>query len=772
MFITRFNRLIKSRILWAAILIMIVLAFVVWGTRGTDDEDRPAETAGTVRGRPISTEEYRTARDYARMEFRMLRAQLGLTDVPETEEEQQRVSEQAWKRLAAFSAAQELGVIATEEEVARNVQNDPGFQEAGRFHKGKYRLVLDYMARALNLGRISVSEYEEYVRQRLLMLKLRNLIGATAVWIPPSERQELVRQYASELTVDYVVMQMANYTQDVVVTEEKARAYYAEHSERFTIPEKVKVRYVAFPYADAKPEYEPDAADIEAYYNNHLDDFAITNELPDAESDAEPTAAPAPETPAPGPAENKTGPAMEPAPGPADQPVPETGQVPPPSPDAPAAEPAAVPPAKPPAAAAPAADAPGEHAAGDKAEAPHPAGRAEEQAVVLNPDAEPATVPESSPVTVDTATNADAAIEEFLAKLDTNEDVLAETYTNETADVRPLAEVQDEIKQILVRKGRKDAAIEAAVEFVVALAPDANGEAPGLEELAAQKSITVVTTDYFAVSEPLTNLDLALSFNKAAFQLEPGDKNMYFSDPLTGEEAAYVIGILDKQKSRVPEFEELREDVMRAATEYYAQEAFKKKVQEIHAAVSQAMAEGKSFAEAVKPFDLSMTATKPWVLYQGPEDSPYDTVLIEGLLHVNDGEVSDVLWAGTGEALIAFVAKRTPMEAPPQALMQQVVQQTTWKREQLVFGDWQDYLIRQAEIKGSEPALAPEEGEEPLPEEAEPLAPEKPEAGTDTPAAETEAPPPPAANEPPTPPAEPAPPAQGGTEPPAAPAAP
>ncbi|HPT17026.1 MAG TPA: hypothetical protein PK388_07065, partial [Kiritimatiellia bacterium] len=63
MMISKFHKLIQSRLLWGAFLIIIVFSFVVWGMVWPSDVEKAerANAAGTLDGQPVSQGEYRSA---------------------------------------------------------------------------------------------------------------------------------------------------------------------------------------------------------------------------------------------------------------------------------------------------------------------------------------------------------------------------------------------------------------------------------------------------------------------------------------------------------------------------------------------------------------------------------------------------------------------------------------------------------------------------------------------------------------------------------------
>ena len=65
--------------LWGTILVLIVLAFVVYGTKsGSSKEDQAARSPGTIAGEPVSRGEWRAAHFNAYLAFKMMSARMGI----------------------------------------------------------------------------------------------------------------------------------------------------------------------------------------------------------------------------------------------------------------------------------------------------------------------------------------------------------------------------------------------------------------------------------------------------------------------------------------------------------------------------------------------------------------------------------------------------------------------------------------------------------------------------------------------------------------------
>lgn len=291
----------------------------------------------------------------------------------------------------------------------------------------------------------------------------------------------------------------------------------------------------------------------------------------------------------------------------------------------------------------------------------------------------------------------------------TNEVVEVETnqITTLTFD-----QVKTNIFEILTWEAAKGRAAEVATDFVVTLAPDREGNAPTFDEAAAKFSLAVTNAGPFALREELDGIDAGLLFNRAAFSLNRNPEE-YFSDAVVGASNVYVIGLLEKIEARVPEFDEVQDEVTEAARLKALSETLAKKAQEIRDAAEKAVEGEKTFASALKPYGLEPVDSGEFTASTVSETNLYSEVLLRGVLARNQGEISGLLPTEEGEVLIAYVAKRTPgSTASLDGLRPQIEDSVRRQRSRVLFENWQEGLLKAAAFEDRSKPVEPESGDD------------------------------------------------------------
>ena len=267
MLITKFNRMIRNKIVWGifAAIVGFTFAFGSMLGGGGSDADKRRGAAGSLNGEDVSSRDFQVAR-YFELGMRERRGM--------TPEDNAILRDMTWKRLAALKACDELGLTVSPEETARVIQRDPTFQQNGVFSKDKYRQTIETQLR------IGLPMFEDYVRQDILMRKLMQLMQAM-IWAAPTEVTMRLQNLTDSFTVETGTITTNQLDADVAISTEDALAYFKENEEAFRTREQVSVRYVSFPIDSYTGQVSLTDEQISAYYDENLSDYSSTNALED-----------------------------------------------------------------------------------------------------------------------------------------------------------------------------------------------------------------------------------------------------------------------------------------------------------------------------------------------------------------------------------------------------------------------------------------------------------------------------------------------------------
>jgi len=230
----------------AAIIVMFVISFGPgsFAKRGINFGGPPAYAA-EVNGRTISAGLYERQLQQVANYYR---AQYGDEFV------RMALPQLAQQALAAVvnhallvQEAERRGIRVTDQEVAREIQSSPAFQENGQFSKDLYRDTVQ-----TEYG--SPHQYEEMLRSELLVRRLQAALEAT-VKVSESEVHRAWARTADRVDLAYVLFPTADARAELKPADAEVQAFaaregariekfYKDNAARFDQPKKVRARHI------------------------------------------------------------------------------------------------------------------------------------------------------------------------------------------------------------------------------------------------------------------------------------------------------------------------------------------------------------------------------------------------------------------------------------------------------------------------------------------------------------------------------------------------
>jgi len=273
MLITRFHKLIQSKVLWYIILGVIIVSFVGFfmPTNRAGARDRDVPPAGELFGKKVSQDEYRRAYNNTYIWYIISSGKM----IPMTDELSTALREEAWRRVAVLRKAQAEQIPVADKEIMQQIQTIPLFHaENGAFDPRVYKAVLQQLG-------ISPRQAEELFREQITIYKLMSR-PVQAALISPYELKQAYHLYTDRFVLDYVLIPRAQVEKTVTVSKSAAQSFFAENPEAFRMPAKVRVSYVEFSVSNflAKAEL-PEGAALQVY-NKNIEDYRIENTNVDA----------------------------------------------------------------------------------------------------------------------------------------------------------------------------------------------------------------------------------------------------------------------------------------------------------------------------------------------------------------------------------------------------------------------------------------------------------------------------------------------------------
>lgn len=272
MLISKFHKLIQSKVVWYIILGIIIIAFVGFftPTMGGKSSKTKIQPVGELFGKKVMPQEYRLAYQNTFIWYALTSGK-----TPQmTDELSMALRKEAWVRLAALRKATAEKIMVADQEVVTQIQQMPAFQgESGTFDSRVYQAVLKYL-------NISSTQAENLFREQIALHKLM-FRPAQAALITPYELRRAYYLYTDRFVLNYALLPREQIEKDVTVSREEAEALFAENIEAFRMPAKVRVSYVEWKVSDFLDQVElPEGVVLQAY-NKNIENFRVetTNEV-------------------------------------------------------------------------------------------------------------------------------------------------------------------------------------------------------------------------------------------------------------------------------------------------------------------------------------------------------------------------------------------------------------------------------------------------------------------------------------------------------------
>jgi peptidyl-prolyl cis-trans isomerase D len=252
-------------VLWFVVAAFIISIFVVWGGSGQLGLGGKANTLASVGKERISSDAYlqalRSRIESLKKEYKDLnRSFIEQLNLP------QQVLEQMIEQALVFELAKEMGIHASDEEVANKIMSFPGLQQEGKF------VGFDEYKRRLQWNRIDLSDFEDSLRKDIVLNKVVQIITA-GVSATPDEIWDNYKKAKDTAKIEYLALEKSKLELDKKPETADIQAHFEKNKEKYRIPEKREATYVFLKTDDLKKEIELGDSEIEKYYKDNIAQF-------------------------------------------------------------------------------------------------------------------------------------------------------------------------------------------------------------------------------------------------------------------------------------------------------------------------------------------------------------------------------------------------------------------------------------------------------------------------------------------------------------------
>jgi len=237
--ITHFQRAIHHHGRWIFMILLgvVIVTFLFWGAGDVFQRSHQTATDGTVYGRTIDPRELERAKRL--FVFNLAFRSGGNFQL--NRQTEPLVEQASLRRMAMVEKARRLGITVGKEEVEAEIR--PNFLKDGQMDEAAYDR---FVSEGLMPRGLTEEDFENMVREDLLLEKLFNLVGST-VKVASRQVRACTEELSESLTISACRFEMSDFMKQVKPTEEQLISFHRDHPDQFRTPAKVRVSYVTFP---------------------------------------------------------------------------------------------------------------------------------------------------------------------------------------------------------------------------------------------------------------------------------------------------------------------------------------------------------------------------------------------------------------------------------------------------------------------------------------------------------------------------------------------
>ncbi len=252
------------------VLALIVLPFALWGVSSYDKAGKSTDVVATVNGTKITQQEYDNT---LRQQQDRLRQQLGAkfdAAMLENPEMKRAVLDGLISQRLLVERAKAIRLAVSDERVAQVITGIEAFQDSGKFDKKRYESVLanQNMSPLIFEGRVR----DELLGQQLQDAYAQNGFAANNI------ADNVIHLNEQKRVVSVASLSLQPFMAQAKVDEVALKKYYEQNSSEFHVPEQAKVEYVKFSADDLLAKVEVSQEDARKYYDEHQNDFGTPEE--------------------------------------------------------------------------------------------------------------------------------------------------------------------------------------------------------------------------------------------------------------------------------------------------------------------------------------------------------------------------------------------------------------------------------------------------------------------------------------------------------------
>ncbi len=176
-------------------------------------------------------------------------------------------------RQAMTMQAKKMGLEVSSQELLAALEKMPWLYPNGKFvGMSQYQ---NFVSQQMG---ISTQEFEDQIRQSLLLQKIQAVVS-DGVSVTPAEEHEAYNQRYMKTKIQYVVFDPSKFLKAVPVTDKDLEDYFKKNASHYEQKEQRQVRYVLVTPDEVRANVTVSDAQMRQYYTSHLSDYRVPDRV-------------------------------------------------------------------------------------------------------------------------------------------------------------------------------------------------------------------------------------------------------------------------------------------------------------------------------------------------------------------------------------------------------------------------------------------------------------------------------------------------------------
>jgi len=169
--------------------------------------------------------------------------------------------------------AKKMGLEVSNQELRASLEKIPWL-----YPNGKFIGMAAYKTRVSEQYGITTQEYEDQIRQNLLLQKIQAVVS-DGVSVTPAEVHEAYDQQYMKAKIQYVVFDPSKFLKAVPITDKDLQDYFKKNATKYEQKEQRQAQYVLITPDDVRANVTVTDAEMKQYYTDHLSDYRVPDRV-------------------------------------------------------------------------------------------------------------------------------------------------------------------------------------------------------------------------------------------------------------------------------------------------------------------------------------------------------------------------------------------------------------------------------------------------------------------------------------------------------------